>query len=240
MVASVNGRTITRSEVDQATEVLLTQYKDQIPTERMEQAKSMIWKQALESLVNQSLLTQEAERADIQIDAKFNKAGWHMPQHRMRALWGDVAGLRDGTTPPEPLFFRANTGDCVQYVETNLVPKDYELDDFQVRTPTDVIGAHIHLVKFDVTASDGSANGFNYEDGALAPGEVRERIHAINEFGGLIVNDGTAAVDIGNRLVTFLLVISFPIVGPYFYEMWVGELPSTPEGIIRTTGIAIG
>ena len=45
----------------------------------------------------------------------------------------------------------------------------YELDDFQVRTPTDIIGQHIHLVKFDVTSSDGAGNGFNYEDGTFAP-----------------------------------------------------------------------
>jgi hypothetical protein len=49
------------------------------------------------------------------------------------------------------------------------VPNIYELDDFQVRTPTDVLGQHIHLVKFDVTSSDGSANGFNYEDGTVSP-----------------------------------------------------------------------
>ena len=27
------------------------------------------------------------------------------------------------------------------------MPTDRELDDFQVRTPTDIIGQHIHLVK---------------------------------------------------------------------------------------------
>ena len=59
------------------------------------------------------------------------------------------------------------------------------MDDFQVRTPTDIIGQHIHLVKFDVTSSDGAANGFNYEDGTLSPDEVRERIDAINARGGL-------------------------------------------------------
>jgi hypothetical protein len=166
--------------------------------------------------------------ADIQIDAKFNKAGWHMPQHRMRALWGDVEGLKDGTKAPEPLFFRANTGDCVQYVETNLVPKDYEVDDFQVTTPTDVIGAHIHLVKFDVTASDGSANGFNYEDGALAPGEVQERIHAINKdpeeggWGGLIVNDGTASVDLQNPTRRKLVLEAHPFFGPGEGGEWLG------------------
>ncbi|MDX1998498.1 MAG: hypothetical protein SF066_12340, partial [Thermoanaerobaculia bacterium] len=55
----------------------------------------------------------------------------------------------------------------------------YMNDDFQVRTPTDIIAQHIHLVKFDVTSSDGGGNGFNYEDGTFAPEEVQERIHAI-------------------------------------------------------------
>jgi hypothetical protein len=41
------------------------------------------------------------------------------------------------------------------------------------------MGQHIHLVKFDVTSSDGAGNGFNYEDGTFAPDEVIERINAI-------------------------------------------------------------
>ncbi len=63
----------------------------------------------------------------------------------------------------------------------NLLPNVYELDDYQVRTPTDVVGQHIHLVKFDVTSADGSGNGWNYEDGTLSPQEVEERIHAVRE-----------------------------------------------------------
>lgn len=49
-------------------------------------------------------------------------------------------------------------------------------------SPTDVIGQHIHLVKFDVTSSDGSGNGWNYEDGALGADEIRERIAANNRY----------------------------------------------------------
>ncbi len=56
------------------------------------------------------------------------------------------------------------------------------MDDYQVRTPTDIIGQHIHLPKWDLTTTDGAANGWNYEDGTLSPGAVRERIHAINEW----------------------------------------------------------
>lgn len=122
---------------------------------------------------------------NLQLDVVFNKTGWHYPQQRMMALWGDVQDYASGVRAPEPLFFRAATNDVIEYWHTNLVPAYYELDDFQVRTPTDIIGQHIHLVKFDVTSSDGAANGFNYEDGTFSPEEVRERIEAINHAGGL-------------------------------------------------------
>ncbi|HJY29906.1 MAG TPA: hypothetical protein VJ306_17880, partial [Pyrinomonadaceae bacterium] len=123
--------------------------------------------------------------AAIQLDLKLNKAGWHSPQSRILTLWGDVAPTLNGTRAPEPLFFRANTNDCITFQHTNLTPNNYELDDFQVRTPTDIMGQHIHLVKFDVTSSDGAGNGWNYEDGTFSPDEVIERINAINAAGGL-------------------------------------------------------
>jgi hypothetical protein len=123
--------------------------------------------------------------AAIQLDLKLNKAGWHSPQGRILTLWGDVAPTLAGTRAPEPLFFRANTNDCITFQHTNLTPNNYELDDFQVRTPTDIMGQHIHLVKFDVTSSDGAGNGWNYEDGTFSPDEVIERINAINAGGGL-------------------------------------------------------
>lgn len=132
--------------------------------------------------------------ANIQFDLKLNKLGHHFPQSRIITLWGDAQDTVSGTRPPEPFFIRANTGDCVNFYHTNLVPSVYEQDDFQVRTPTDIIGQHIHLVKFDVTSSDGSANGFNYEDGTMSPDEVRERIHAINQKGGLLLEDGSRQI----------------------------------------------
>lgn len=129
--------------------------------------------------------------ADIQFDFPFNQEGWHFPQTRILSLWGDVAKYLNGERAPEPFFFRANSGDCIEYVLANLVPNVYEVDDFQVRTPTDIIGQHIHLVKFDVTSSDGATNGFNYEDGTLAPNEVTERIVAINKGGNGLFADFT-------------------------------------------------
>ncbi len=118
--------------------------------------------------------------ADIQTDVVFNKNGWHYPQERFITLWSDVSKTFSGQRAPEPFFFRANSkDDIVEFWQTNLVPSYYELDNFQVRTPTDILGQHIHLVKFDVLASDGAANGYNYEDGTLSPNEVTDRINAI-------------------------------------------------------------
>ena len=122
--------------------------------------------------------------AVIQLDTKLNKVGWHFPQQRIETLRDDVEDTIDGIKPPEPLFFRANTGECITLHHTNLVPHIYEQDEFQVTTPTDTLGQHIHLVKFDVTSSDGSGNGWNYEDGTFSPQDVLERLAAINAPGG--------------------------------------------------------
>src|SRR5216684_207607 len=109
----------------------------------------------------------------------------------MLTLLADVAptlkfqfGNPSSGRKPEPLFFRGNTGDVIEYWHTNLVPNYYLVDDFQVRTPTDVLGQHIHLVKFDVTSSDGAGNGFNYEDGTFSPEEVQEIHAALTAPGG--------------------------------------------------------
>ncbi|MGI9168040.1 MAG: hypothetical protein ACR2G5_16955 [Pyrinomonadaceae bacterium] len=122
--------------------------------------------------------------AAIEMDVKFNKRDWHFPQQRILTLWDDVAPTIAKTRKTEPLFFRGNSGDIIEYWHTNLVPNYYQVDDFQVRTPTDILGQHIHLVKFDVTSSDGAGNGFNYEDGTFATEEVQEIITAINKPGG--------------------------------------------------------
>jgi hypothetical protein len=139
--------------------------------------------------------TRTYKAAALQVDAVLTKKGWHYPQQRMLSLWSDVREYfkTKDTKPPEPLFIRANSGECVEYWHTNLVPNVFELDDFEVRTPTDILGQHIHLVKFDVLASDGAANGWNYEDGTFSPDEVVERIEAINKAGGLASYDGKGA-----------------------------------------------
>ncbi len=124
--------------------------------------------------------TRTYKAAYIQFDMTVNKHGWHDPQARIPVLEQDMESTLLGNRAPEPLFFRANSGECVQFQATNLIPSNINLDDFQAFTPTDTMGQHIHLVKFDVTSSDGSGNGWNYEDGTFSPDEVRERILANN------------------------------------------------------------
>ncbi|MHA6644089.1 hypothetical protein [Mesorhizobium sp. A623] len=126
----------------------------------------------------------------VQLDLVTNRAGWHDPQSRINVLTANSDRYKDGapgnngrispkvSSSEEPFFFRALSGECIEYRHTNELPKDLQLDDFQVKTPTDTIGQHIHLVKFDVTSSDGSGNGFNYEDGTLAADEIATRICA--------------------------------------------------------------
>lgn len=125
----------------------------------------------------------EYRAAFIQTEMTVNRHGWFDPQGRIVILEDDIKDVIDAnrrTKLPEPLFFRANSGDCITFKSSNFVPSALNADDFQIYTPTDTIGQHIHLVKFDVTSSDGSGNGFNYEDGTFSPDEVRERITAIN------------------------------------------------------------
>ncbi|HEX7155096.1 MAG TPA: hypothetical protein VF618_26735 [Thermoanaerobaculia bacterium] len=126
--------------------------------------------------------------ADIEIDAVINKKGWHYPQTRLLTLWGDVNATVDNKRMPQPFFFRANSRQVIEFWHTNLIGNYYELDDFQVRTPTDIIGQHIHLVKFDVTSSDGGGNGYNYEDGTFSPEEVRDIITSINKRRGIFTS----------------------------------------------------
>jgi hypothetical protein len=167
--------------------------------------------------------------ATFQMDLKLNKVGWHTPQARMAALWADVNDTIAGRRAPQPLFFRVNSGSCVTYHHTNLIPAHYELDDFQVRTPTDIIGQHIHLVKFDVTSSDGSANGWNYEDGALAPEETVERITAINAGGGLRLADGT------RRSLTPVAHPFFGVLGAQtMVQRWYADPIVNNAGVDRT------
>lgn len=72
---------------------------------------------------------------------------------------------------PEPFFPRANHGDIVEWRLHNRLPS-IRPDDYDLPTPPVECGLHVHLVKFDVLAADGSSTGFNYLSGASCPEAV--------------------------------------------------------------------
>ena len=104
----------------------------------------------------------------VQLDITYNDNGWHDTQGRMLVLNDDLPAILAGTKPIEPFFFRANSGDCINFNMTNLMPNWFGNDDFLEMVQTNMAGQHIHLVKFDVTGSDGSSNGWNYQQAAFS------------------------------------------------------------------------
>jgi manganese oxidase len=172
----------------------------------------------------------------IQFDAVLNKTGYHYPQQRIGTLWQDAVPVINKQQPPEPLVFRMNTFDCAVYSHVNLIPKDYEIDDFQVRTPTDVVGQHIHLPKWDLTTTDGAANGWNYEDGTMSPGAVRERIDAIRAFNHCAAGAGpTAACPVAQP---------HPYFGQFNRPDWLGARTTMErwftDPVVNTEGVDRG
>ncbi len=68
--AKVNGTVITRAQLERAVKALADRFGGQVPPEQMANMKQILRKQALESLINQQLLAQEADREGIQADKK--------------------------------------------------------------------------------------------------------------------------------------------------------------------------
>ncbi|WP_240635978.1 hypothetical protein [Caldimonas tepidiphila] len=183
--------------------------------------------------------------AAIQFDAVFNKAGYHYPQQRILTLWQDAAGVITKARPPEPLVMRLNTFDCAVFHHTNLAPAYYEMDDYQVRTPTDLIGQHMHLPKWDLTTADGAANGWNYEDGTASPGALRERIQAIRAYNGCQAEDarnGTPDCPVARPHPYFGKVAAG--LGGRYPEEWLGARTTTQrwfsDPVVNTLGVDRG
>lgn len=72
--AVVNGAAIPRAEVDRLTDAFMKQFGSGISAEQRASIKGALGKQALENLINQKLLVQEAERAGVAADPKAVEA----------------------------------------------------------------------------------------------------------------------------------------------------------------------
>ncbi|MFC5063531.1 multicopper oxidase domain-containing protein [Actinomycetospora atypica] len=113
---------------------------------------------------------------------EYNSHGWHDPHgHRYELLsltvtepgQGPVrAELPEADAPEtEPFYVRANHGDVVELRLHNQLGT-VRPDHFDLAAPPVECGLHVHLVKFDVLAADGSSTGWNYLSGASSPGMV--------------------------------------------------------------------
>lgn len=139
------------------------------------------------------------EIAMVQADVPYNQYGWHDPQGRFFVLKDELerqGGLKEyirkiecGEIKAEPLVIRANAGDCIELHTTNLLPEYLEASPFQQRTVTDIVGHHLHLVKFDTIVSDGAANGWNNIAGARQYETLIERFFANEELRTVFFHD---------------------------------------------------
>ncbi len=137
-------------------------------------------------------------------DIVYNGRGWHDPLgHRYRvtriAVY-DVNGTLgpdedlppDPTAPHEPLFVRAHHGDVVELTLTNSLTS-LPADHFDLAQLPVECSLHVHLVKFDVLAADGSSTGWNYLSGAscreAVPGVPDTPLSPITSFHRWVVDE---------------------------------------------------
>lgn len=113
----------------------------------------------------------------MQVPIRYNGRGDVDPYGLVYALARDEAAFRAGTKQPEPLFLRANAGDCVNVRLTNKLPATglpAHTDDVPVQPaapwPTGTrVTMHPGMVDLDPTRADGSVVGYNF-DQSVAPG----------------------------------------------------------------------
>lgn len=183
------------------------------------------------------------ELAVVQANIVYNSYGWHDPQGRFFVLKEEIekygsleaylAKIESGEITPEPLVIRANAGDCIEIRMTNLLPEYIEESAFQLKTLTDIIGYHIHLVKFDVIVSDGSANGWNNIAGAKQYETLIERFFADGELKTVFFHDHLFA-NTHQQHGLFGALIVEPVGSAYFDPKTGEDLKSGANAIIRT------
>lgn len=182
------------------------------------------------------------EIALVQACVTYNKFGWHDPQGRFFVLKEELehhGGLENyikkiecQEIQAEPLVIRANAGDCIEIRLTNLLPERIEESPFQMETITDIVGYHIHLVKFDTIVSDGSANGWNNIAGARKFETLVERFFADVQLNTVFFHDHLYANTHQQHGVFGALLIEE--AGATFHDIRTGdELKSGTKAVIR-------
>lgn len=183
------------------------------------------------------------ELAAVQARVTYNRYGWHDPQGRFFVLKEDIekegtleryiAKVEKGEICPEPLVIRANAGDCIEVRLTNLLPEHIEASAFQLKTLTDIVGYHIHLVKFDTIVSDGAANGWNNIAGARRFETLVERFFANEELNTVFFHDHLFA-NVHQQHGLFGALIVEPTGATFLHPKTGCEIKSGTQAVIRT------
>lgn len=182
------------------------------------------------------------ELAIVQAKVTYNRYGWHDPQGRFfvrkeelerhGGLEKYIKKVEAQEIRVEPLVIRANAGDCIEIRMTNLLPEYLEESPFQMRTKTDIVGYHIHLVKFDTIVSDGAANGWNNIAGARKYETLIERFFADTELRTVFFHDHLFANSHQQHGMFGALIIEE--AGATFHDIRTGkELKSGTKAVIR-------
>ncbi len=171
------------------------------------------------------------EIAVVQAKVTYNRYGWHDPQGRFFVMKEELekhGGLdaylekiENGTLCAEPLVIRANAGDCIEVRLTNLLPEFLNESAFQMETKTDIVGYHIHLVKFDTIVSDGAANGWNNIAGARKYETLIERFFLNTELRTVFFHDHLFANSHQQHGVFGALLVEE--AGATFHDICTGE-----------------
>lgn len=182
------------------------------------------------------------EIALIQAKITYNRYGWHDPQGRFFVLKETleqhggldayVCKIERQEIQAEPFVIRANAGDCIEIRLTNLLPERLEGSAFQLETITDIVGYHIHLVKFDTIVSDGAANGWNNIAGARQYETLVERFFANTKLHTVFFHDHLYANSHQQHGVFGSLLIEE--AGATFHDIRTGkELTHGTKAVIR-------
>lgn len=182
------------------------------------------------------------EIALVQAKIIYNRYGWNDPQGRFFVLKEElerhggldayIRKVEEQKILVEPLVIRANAGDCIEIRLTNLLPEYLEESPFQLRTKTDIVGYHIHLVKFDTIVSDGAANGWNNIAGARRYETLIERFFANTELRSVFFHDHLFANSHQQHGVFGALIVEE--AGATFHNIRTGKkLKSGTKAVIR-------
>jgi manganese oxidase len=147
--------------------------------------------------------------------------------------------------PPEPLYIRANAGDCLVVALVNKLPAGgVPAHSGDVPLPGDVpfpksnrVSMHPSLVSMDVTRSDGAAVGYNF-DTTVGPGGIRAYAWYVDPA---LAGATALLADFGDRrghrhhgLWGALLVE--PKGSVWTHPVTGGAIASGPQAVIRWTG----